>query len=76
MPRRLTSENTGCTPASSSARLYQAARFGVDSMQMAAGPQDAADLVQRGVRVDEVLDHLAEQHGVGASVGRTAARRR
>ncbi len=34
---------------------------------MAAGAQHAADLVQRGVRVDEVLDHLAEQHGVGGT---------
>ena len=44
--------------------------------QMAARAQDPADLVERGVRVDEMLDHLAEQDGVGGAGPRTAARRR
>lgn len=35
---------------------------------MTSGTQDAADLVQRRVRVDEVLDDLAEQHGVHGAV--------
>lgn len=34
---------------------------------MAARAQDPADLVERGIGVDEVLDHLAEQDGVGGS---------
>ena len=67
MARRLTSEKTGCTPASSRARLYQAARFGVESMRWPPGRRIAADLVERGVRVDEVFDDLAEQHGVGGA---------
>lgn len=33
---------------------------------MASGAQDAPDLVERRIRVDQVLDDLAEQHGVGA----------
>lgn len=32
---------------------------------MTAGAQDAADLVESRVRVDQVLDDLAEQDGVG-----------
>jgi hypothetical protein len=32
---------------------------------MASRAQDAVDLGESGVRVDEVLDHLAEQDGVG-----------
>lgn len=36
---------------------------------MAAGPQDSAEFVQGAVRVHEVLDHLAEEDGVGRGVG-------
>lgn len=35
---------------------------------MAARAQDAADLVERGVGVDEVLDDLGEEDRVGGSV--------